>query len=172
MRSLTLLRTLVYCLIALPATAQSTFAGVRLDKLPTVFVTDRSGTETAGKLVRLTDSVVELRTEYGDKRFTADEVSLIERDGDSLKNGTLTGFYTGLFVDLMVWKSCQRDCGSGTATFALITTGLYTAIGTAIDAAIPGRTRIWPAKGKSATSHLAFAIAPARRTAFVGWRLR
>jgi hypothetical protein len=105
-------------------------------------------------------------------RQAADEVSLIERDGDSLKNGTLTGFYTGLFVDLMVWKSCPRHCGSGTATLALITTGLYTAIGTAIDAAIPGRTRIWPAKGTSALSHLALAIAPTRRTAFVGWKLR
>jgi hypothetical protein len=172
MRSLTFLRTFVYCLIALPAMAQSTFAGARLDALPTVFVTDRGGTETAGKLLGLTDNVLQLRTVDGDKTFTADEVSLIERDGDSLKNGTLTGFYVGLLLDLMVLKGCHGDCGSGTTAFSLISTGVYTAIGTAIDAAVPGRTRIWPAKGKSALSHLAFAIAPARRTAFVGWRLR
>jgi len=172
MRSVTVIRTLVYCLIALPAMAQSTFAGVRLDKLPTVFVTDRSGTETAGKLVKLTDSIVELQTDYGDKTFTADEVSVIERQGDSLKNGTLIGLGVGLFGDALVLSSCHRDCGSGTAFFALLTAGLYTAIGTAIDAAVPGRTRLWPAKGDSARSHLAFAISPLRRAAFVGWTLR
>jgi hypothetical protein len=41
----------------------------------------------------------------------------------------------------------QGHC-PGVAPYLLSTIALYTAIGTAIDAAIPGRTRIWPPKPK------------------------
>ncbi len=171
MRSLTFLGTLVYCLIALPAAAQSTFAGARVDNLPTVFVTDRAGMETAGQLLELNDNFVKIQTDNGDKTFTPGQISLIERQGDSLKNGALVGLSFGLLVDAAVLKGCRRDCHGNTAAFALMMTGVYSAIGAGIDAAIPGRTRIWPAKGKSA-SRVALAISPLQRSAFVSWRVK
>jgi len=170
MRSLTLLRTLVYCLLAIPATAQSTFAGARFDNLPTVFVTDRAGTETAGQLVELTDNFIRIQTDYGEQRFAPGDVRLIERQGDSLKNGALAGLSFGLLVDAAVLKGCQRDCHGNTAGFALLMTGIYSAIGAGIDAAIPGRTRIWSAKSRALASHFALALSPISRSAFIGWR--
>src|SRR5262245_39635317 len=67
MRWLTFLRSIVYCLIALPAAGQSTFADARVDNLPTVFVTDRAGVETAGQLLDLNDNFVKIQTDSGDK---------------------------------------------------------------------------------------------------------
>ena len=57
--------------------------------------------------------------------------------------------------------------------FMLPYTGTYAAIGTAIDALIPGRTPLWRA-GSSARSGggLAINVSPRRRSAFVGWKIK
>ena len=69
MRFVTALRVLIYCCLAIPAAAQSTFATVRAEALPTVFVTDLAGQETRGQLVGLTDSAVVVKTEMLTRSF-------------------------------------------------------------------------------------------------------
>ena len=69
---------------AAPASAQSTdFSGVRSKGLPTVYVIDRQGQETKGKVVSWTDSAVVLRVDDGATRtFKAGEAVRIDLRGD------------------------------------------------------------------------------------------
>ena len=150
MRFVTMLRVLAYCCVALPAGAQSTFANVRAEALPTVYVTDRTGQATKGQLIGLTDSAIVVQTDTLTKTFAPADVSLIERKGDSLKNGTLIGLAVGVFVaTATMFGNCpSHNCAGARLAFALPGIAIYTAIGTAVDAAIPGRTRIWPGRSR------------------------
>ena len=89
---------------AAPASAQSAdFSGVQPKGLPTVYVMDRHGQETKGKIVSWTDSVVVLRVDDGATHtFKTGEAVRIDLRGDSLKNGALTGAGVGLAIGLMM----------------------------------------------------------------------
>ena len=160
---------------AAAAQAQDSFANVKPGGLPTLYVTDRAGRETRGKLVRLTDASVTIAVDGADRTFEIANVSLIERRGDSLKNGAIAGLVVGMGIGVL--SMGIADCPSGdshctsarVAGFAL-STAIYTAIGTAIDAAVTGRTRIWPIAGKVAGAPVA-SVSPAERRLFVGWRI-
>ena len=157
------------------AQAQATFGGVQTPGLPTVFVTDRSGQEIKGTLQRLTESEIAIVVNGTTRTFTPDEVSTIERKGDSLKNGALIGLAFGavsglLTVGISDCPAGNSSCPTERVAMMLLSTGVYTAIGTAIDAAIPGRTRIWPQKpGKAGAPVL--SLSAADRRAFIGWRI-
>jgi hypothetical protein len=159
---------------AAPASAQSAdFSGVQPKGLPTVYVMDRQGQETKGKILSWTDSVVVLRVDDGATRtFKAGEAVRIDLRGDSLKNGALTGAGVGLAIGLMMSAAC-RECGGGfTIPMTLATAGIYAAIGTGIDALITGRTPFWNAGSSQSTGGgLTFNISAQRRSAFVGWRI-
>jgi len=154
--------------------AQDSFATVKPGGLPTLFVTDRAGHETRGKLVRLTDASVTIAVDGADRTFEIADVSLIERRGDSLKNGAIAGLVVGMGLGALSMgiADCpygETHCtGTRVAGFAL-STALYTAIGTAIDAAISGRTRVWPSTGKAGAP--VASVSPAERRLFVGWRI-
>jgi hypothetical protein len=150
MRYLTILRVLIYCCVAIPAGAQTTFANARTEALPTVFVTEASGAQLEGQLIGLTESAIVIKTGTLTKTFTPADVKIIERKGDSLKNGALTGLAIGAIGAGFYARSCMHygHCTAAVVPVMLIGTGLYTAIGTAIDAAIPGRTRIWPGRAR------------------------
>jgi hypothetical protein len=174
------MRTVVTACLALlacvhPAQAQATFSDLKAGGLPTVFVTDRAGHETRGKLVKITEQDITIAADGAERTFRAEEVSLIERKGDSLKNGTIAGFVVGLgmgalAVGISDCPAGQSSCAGTRAVGFVLSTAVYTAIGTAIDAAISGRTRIWPAKGKTAGAPVAL-VSPAGRRLFVGWRI-
>ena len=159
---------------AAPASAQSAdFSGVQPKGLPTVYVMDRQGQETKGKIVSWTDSAVVLRLDDGVIRtFNTGEAVRIDLRGDSLKNGALTGAGVGLAIGLMMSAACS-ECGAGfTVPMTLTTAGIYAAIGTGIDALIPGRTPFWNAGSSQGTGGgLTFNISAQRRSAFVGWRI-
>jgi len=54
----------------------------------------------------------------------------------------------------------------------LASAGIYAAIGTGIDALIPGRTPFWNAGSSQGTGGgLTVSISAQRRSAFVGWRI-
>ena len=144
MRFMTVLRVLAYCCVAVPAGAQTTFANIRTEALPTLYVTDLTGHQTTGQLVGLTESALTIQTAAATRTFQASEVSHVDRKGDSLKNGTLIGLAVGVVGSGVLAGSCMRYHCRGIVPFLVLNTGIYTAIGTAIDAAIPGRTRIWP----------------------------
>src|SRR5437868_274029 len=86
----------LWCVPAAPARAQNTFGQVNVKGSPTVFVTDRSGQESQGRLITLSPAAITIKMGTGTKTFSPDQVSLIERKGDSLKNGTLVGAVVGL----------------------------------------------------------------------------
>ena len=159
---------------AAPASAQSAdFFGVQPKGLPTVYVMDRQGQETKGKIVSWTDSAVVLRVDNGATHtFKTGEAVRIDLRGDSLKNGALTGAGVGLAIGMMMSAGCS-ECGGGfTVRMTLATAGIYAAIGTGIDALITGRTPFWNAGSSQGTGGgLTFNISAQRRSAFVGWRI-
>ena len=70
MRVLTVLRVLVYCCVAVPATAQSTFAGVQVNGHPTLYVTLATGRAFKGKLATLTDDALTIAIKSTTRTFT------------------------------------------------------------------------------------------------------
>ena len=151
MRSVALAAVLVACGSAAPASAQATFGQVRAEGLPTVYVTEKTGQETLGQLVTLNESEITIKTGAATKTFTAAQVSLIERKGDSLKNGAIIGAVIGAVASaLSAGEVCAgnpgHSCSGRSTAYVAFGTAFYAAVGAGIDALIPGRTRIWPAR--------------------------
>ena len=122
--------------------------------LPTVYVLDDAGVETQGKFLRLEPDAVVLMVDGQERHFEAARVKRLTRRGDSLKNGAVIGAVVGVAVGLLVanFADCVDDnghvggCGAGGKTaMVLISTGTYAAIGTGLDALIPGRTILYEA---------------------------
>jgi len=154
-----------------------TFANLQPGGLPVVYVTDRAGHETTGKLLRITDADLTIAINGAERTFSANDVALVERRGDSLKNGAIAGLVVGLGMGVLSGglADCPGDHPGGSCpAFRIVGVALsgafYTAIGTGIDAAIQGRTRIWPAKATKAGAPIA-TISPAGRRLFIGWRV-
>lgn len=124
---------------------------VKPEGLPTVFLTDLRGVEHRGTLMRVEPAEVVLLGLAGERVFKRSEIAQIEKRGDSLKNGALIGAAVGVLGGLLAagisdCPGVQQDgCAGARFGLALVTTGLYTAIGTGIDAAITGRTLIYRA---------------------------
>ena len=170
MRLVTALVVLACCAAAVPAGAQATFGQVRAEGSPTVYVTEHSGQETRGQLVTFSESEITIKTGTLTKTFTHDQVSLIERKGDSLKNGALAGVAFGVLPNLFATsEGCSGRPNGCRVGFFLFGEALYGAIGAGIDALIPGRTRIWPAGPRKGAGML-FKVEPRERRAFIGSR--
>ncbi len=124
-----------------------TFATVQLDGMPTLWVTDRAGAETKGKLVKWTDTAIVVQGEQGQRTFDVGEVALVERR-DGLKNGALIGAAFGVFAGVLAGglQDCGGSCVGVRIAAVLTSVGIYAAIGAGIDALIPGRRRLWPAR--------------------------
>lgn len=128
---------------------------VKPDGLPTVFLTDLRGVEHRGVLTRVDPAEVVLLGSEGERVFTRGDIVQIEKRGDSLKNGALIGALVGgvgavFAVGLADCPGTEQDgCPGARAAMALLTTGIYTAIGVGIDAGIQGRTLIYRAPGLS-----------------------
>ena len=163
----------VAMLIPLSARAQTSPPpdGLKRQALPSVYVLDDRGVETRGRLLRLDSEAVVLLVADAERRFDIGHVQRVDRRGDSLKNGAITGLLVG--VGLGLFGSALSDCGSSASCpgdrllLGAISTALYTAVGTAIDAAVTGRTTIYEAPRRSAAK-----TAPGRAAAFavrIGW---
>jgi hypothetical protein len=140
----------------------------------TVYVLNRSGAETEGLLVSLTDSVIVVRTASAEQTFPLADVVRIQRKGDSLKTGAIIGAVFGGAAGLALVGDCSSDpsCGSKTRIAALLTgAGIWAAIGAGIDAVIAGRTVIWTPNTGTETGGLTVVLSPERRKAFVGWTI-
>jgi hypothetical protein len=142
-------------ILLLPALALSQEPVRSFDQLDTrlrvgdrIILTDAQGRDYEGKVLAISPSALTLRDSNGQQVKTASEVRLIqERQRDSLKNGALIGLACGLAVA----GTAAADCAGGecelspSAVFA-IAGGLYggigAAIGTGIDALIPGKARV------------------------------
>jgi hypothetical protein len=149
--------TALAALLFTPVVAQAQeslggWRGLNSSSLDTIYVTDDAGRRTEGKLLRFdTDSLVML-VDGMERRFDQTHVLRIDKRGDSLKNGALIGAALGVvFGGIAAGISdCPGDDPGGSCTgfkaagFA-IGLGMYTALGTAIDAMVVGRTRVFDA---------------------------
>jgi hypothetical protein len=132
-----------------PAFAQApdSFDTLNLKELPTVYVTDLKGEETAGRLLGIDAASISLIVAGSVRAFQASALKKVERKGDSLLNGAVIGAFVGL-LNAMVATSepCpggHSPCPGAHAMMVVVSIGGYAAIGAAIDAAIPGRTLLW-----------------------------
>lgn len=162
--SIVKLRVGILALAFLPSAAiaqpvPSGWNGLRLSVLPTVYVFDDTGQETSGTLLRLDTSALVLLTDGTERRIEASRIRRIEKRGDSLKNGTIIGLVVGVVMGLITSgiSDCPGDdpggsCPGTSAVLFLFSTGVYTAIGTGVDALIPGRTLLYEAPAASRAS--------------------
>lgn len=139
---------------------------------------DDTGQETRGTLLRFEPSVLTLLVDGAEQLFDAARVRRIQKCGDSLRNGAVIGAIVGIVFGLISagMSDCPGDdpggsCPGTRAAFFLFSTGVYAAIGTGVDALIPGRTLLYEAPAASRSS-LGGRVAPGagRVTARVAFR--
>src|SRR5262245_34348864 len=127
---------LAACLVisALPreGSAQSAeqLSGLRSSNLQTVYVLDRSGVETSGKLLGLNPESMVLLVEGAERRFDMADVARIQKR-DSLKNGALIGAVVGLAMGFVTAgiSDCPGDepggsCGAFRAVAVVTSVGM------------------------------------------------
>jgi hypothetical protein len=145
----------VLSVVLLPASlwaqeSTPTWPGLDVSSLPTVHVVDDKGDETTGKLLRFDVDSLVLLVEGTERRFEAGRVRRIDKQGDSLRNGALIGTIVGIGIGaLAAMSECPGSGGScpgSRAAFFVLSVGTYAAIGTGIDALIPGRTTLYVAR--------------------------
>ena len=138
--------------IARAQDALGVWRGLEPASLDTVYVTDDAGRRTEGKLLRLDPDALVMLVDGAEQRFDKSRVLRIDKRGDSLKNGALIGAALGvLFGGIAAGISdCPGDDPGGDCTGFKVAgfasaLGIYTALGTAIDAMVVGRTRVFDA---------------------------
>lgn len=157
---------LVVCVGVRPIAAQQAtsdvWPGLRPSELQTVYVTDTSGRETTGKLLRIDPDALVLLANGAERTFPMAEVRRIQKR-DSLRNGVLIGAVVGGVLGVLSGglADCPGDhpgngCGAFRVAVVGISAGVYAGLGAGIDALIRGRTTLY--------------AAPARDTARIGSR--
>jgi hypothetical protein len=162
---------------AAPASAQSTdFSGIQLKGFPSLYVIERSGQETRGKLISWSNAALVLRVDDAERTFNLGDVARVDLRGDSVKNGALIGAGVGLGMGVLMggFADCPRNqtdgCPGSRAALVLVSTAVYAAIGAGIDALIPGRTPLWRSgSSQGPAGGLTFSVSPQHRSAFIGW---
>ena len=117
-----------------------------------MYVLDNAGTETSGKFLRLNPDSIVLLVDGAERRFETSRVARIQKRGDSLRNGAIIGAVVGVALGILTAgiADCPGDrtsdgCPGSRAALLLVSTGFYSAVGTGIDALIPGRTTLYEA---------------------------
>jgi hypothetical protein len=125
-------------------------------QLQTVYLLERSGTETSGKLLEFSADSVRLLVDGVERRFDTGQVARIQRR-DSLRNGVITGAVIGLVMGLIAGgiSDCPGEdpggrCAGFRSAAVAISTIVYTGFGVGIDALIPGRTTVYNAPSSAA----------------------
>ena len=138
------------CVMAAGTARAQDFSSIQLKNLPVVFVQERSGAETRGRLISITPAAVAIDVDGSQRTFAAADVVKIDRRGDSLKNGALIGAAIGLFTGFFgdcprTSNSAGNGCPGARVAYVLGGSAVWAGIGAGIDALIPGRTRLWTA---------------------------
>jgi hypothetical protein len=143
----TLLIVLFVSSAAVGQEADETAQRPRVPHGATIFVLDKQGVEHRGRFVRFDGQELVMSVGEDERGYKRDVIARIERSGDSLKNGAIAGAIVGGLMGLLAASLQAEDLGQWIKGVA-ISTGFYTAIGTGVDAAVQGRTRVyqsWPA---------------------------
>jgi hypothetical protein len=148
----------------LPATgwAQNTVQGwpnLNLSALATVYVFDDAGRQTEGTLLGFDAESVVLLVDGIERRFDASRVRRIDKRGDSVKSGAVIGTVVGVVMGILSAgvSDCSGDdpgggCPGLRAAAVLGSVAIYAAMGTAIDALVTGRTRLYDASLRTAAA--------------------
>jgi hypothetical protein len=148
--------TALAALLLTPALAQAqdvvgSWPGLKVAALETVYVTERDGRQTEGRLVGFAPDSVIVFVDGAEQRFARERVTRIERRGDSLRNGALIGAGLGVTFGLLaaLGSDCPEDFGGSCpgvrATYFALSTVAYTGLGAGIDGLIVRRTRVFEA---------------------------
>ncbi len=150
---------------AFAQTAPAGWPGLKLHELSTVYVLDDAGVETRGRLVQFSPQSLTLSVDGTERQFNLAHVTRIDRRGDSLRNGALTGALVGAGLGLATagLSDCSgRDpggsCPGMRAGVFLFSTAVYAAIGTAIDALVVGRTTVYVAPTRTPAAGSALGV--------------
>lgn len=145
------------------------------DTRATVYVRDRSGAESKGRLLELSSDSLVLLVNGDERRVALGDISRVEKR-DSLKNGFLIGAVVGVAMGLLSAgiSDCPGDdpggsCPVARAALALIGPPVYGALGAGIDALIPGRTALYTAPAGGTSRGTSGAPRPARVALRVTW---
>lgn len=129
--------------------------GLASSQLQTVYVVDRSGLETTGKLLGLSPDSLVLLVAGVERRFDRADVARIQKR-DTLKNGTLIGAAVGVVMGLVGAgiSDCPGTrpggaCPGFRGAIAVASTGMYAGLGAGVDALIRGRTTLYQAPPQS-----------------------
>jgi hypothetical protein len=148
----------------------SNWPGLAASGLSTVYVLDDAGVETSGKLLRLNPDALVLLVGGAERRFEAARVRRIQQRGDSLRNGALIGALVGVVIGIVTagisdcpGSTAGGSCPGSRATLFVVSTGVYAAIGTGIDALIPGRTTLYEAPALPPSAGREGSVLPAHR---------
>lgn len=132
-------------------TALEGWPGLIETRLQTVYVQDTEGHKAHGKLLGLTPEALLVLVDGQEHRFDRSMIAKLQTR-DSLKNGAWTGAVVGMVLSALtagVANCPSQDrsgaCGPARATLFVFGVGVYTAIGTAIDAAVRGRATLYEA---------------------------
>ena len=144
--------------------------GFDVSGLSTLYVLDDTGSETAGRLLRLEPDSLVLFVNGAERRFDASRVRRIEKRGDSLRNGALIGAVVGAVFGVLgaTISDCPGNnpsgpCPGSQAALFLVSTGMWAAIGTGIDALVTRRTTLYEAAPvQPATGRGSSAMQPSR----------
>ena len=164
-----LIATLVPSALCAQDTAAS-WPGLASSGLSTVYVLDDTGVETSGKFLRLNPDALVLLVNGAERRFEAARVRRIQQRGDSLRNGALIGAIVGVAIGIVTagisdcpGSNAGGSCPGSRATLFVVSTGVYAAIGTGIDALIPGRTTLYEAPPVPPSPARQGSVLPAHR---------
>lgn len=150
--------------------------------LSKVYITDHDGTLVQGTLVSLGSDVIVVMVGEQTQSVPWADVAKLERRGDGVKDGALTGLAIGggipLVAGLLAQKTYQRGTDQGQASglwFAFVAfymAPIGTAAGVLFDAMVVGRTTVYTAPkpaGKS-TSRVSLSSLSRERVA-ARWQL-
>jgi hypothetical protein len=124
---------------AQPPTTDFGQLGSRVRVGETVWVTGEDGRQIQGKLWDLSASSLQIMARGQTTTFKSDSLLVISARGpDSLANGALIGFVTGVVLGALVAGVCEDDYWACFAGAGLVYGGFGSAIGVGIDAMTPG----------------------------------
>lgn len=136
------------------AAAQESFASVRnqVARGDTVFVTDVTGMETRGRVMKVDLSTIRLKVKGTEREWQEAAVYRLERRGDSVTDGARRGIITGAVIGAILGAiagATWANSGSGSTPsggalgVGLVGAGIGLGIGVGMDALLQGRTLIF-----------------------------
>jgi hypothetical protein len=146
MHRLSLVTACLLGLTAVPAHAQDDFSRLKVKPGDVVYVTEPSGIQISGTLIRMSPSV--LSVDGYDVRPAPGLT--IEKRGDRLRDGALKGLVFGALTTLLTVQRMPCDAQERPVWHCMAAAGaVWAGVGTLIDVRHQGRTLVYSGLGRS-----------------------